>query len=57
MHFIKEVGRNQLLSAQDVLVLDARKLYLASDKTSLLIPVAEAFMQKEIVKVNGNIKN
>lgn len=57
-HFLKEVARSQLLSAaQRLLPVRERRSLCGAEKTSLLVPLARAFVTNNIVKISGNIGN
>ena len=55
-HFLKEVSRSQLLSAaKSLLPIDQRRNLCGVEKTSLLLPLARAFIMNNIVKIKGNL--
>ena len=57
-HFLKEVTRSQLLSAaKRLLPVRERRNLCGAEKTSLLVPLATAFVTNNIVKISGNIGN
>ncbi len=51
-HRIKDVGRAQIVGAlRSLCPPDVRKRYRASDKASLILPVAEALVDATIVRI------
>ena len=59
-HFFKEVSRSQLESAsKSLLPLDVTQQLKKRDKGDFIIPLAEAFLKKGIVKLTegANLKN
>ena len=57
-HFLKEVRRSQLLSAaKSLLPVHERSRLSGAEKSSLLLPLARAFVFNKIVKVKGNVGN
>ena len=57
-HFMKEVRRSQLLSAaKSLLPLAERRSLSGAKKSTMLMPLARAFVMNKIVKVKGNVGN
>ena len=56
-HFIKEVSREQLSGAAKALLPKAeRKSLQGAEKSKFLKPLANAFCEKEIIKVQGSAR-
>ena len=55
---IKDVSRSQKISGAVKTLCPEKKHLRAADKSTLIIPVAEALLQRGIVRVNsGNMEN